>query len=186
MAAVDDKAHYYPGSEKMMIKLICDRGTHKLLGMQALGNGAVDKMTDIAVTAISMGGLPGGFAELRFCLRASLLHPPSHPFAVAVNTLLNKLSGKLESFTPAQYAAGEAEGYTVLDVAIQPVLKDAPYIQLNQVNGPLEGHPLDEKLLLVCSTGKRTYLLQNRLKHFGYTNTRILEGGVLFNTQLQG
>ena len=41
-------------------------------------------------------------------------------------------------------------------------------------------------LLLVCSTGKRTYLLQNRLKHFGYTNTRILEGGVLFNTQLQG
>ena len=109
-----------------------------------------------------------------------------HPFAVAVNVLLNKLYGKLESFTPAQYAAGEAEGYTMLDVSIQPAFQDVPYIQLNQVNGPLEGHPMDEKLLLVCSTGKRTYLLQNRLKRFGYTNTRILEGGVLFNTQLQG
>ena len=105
---------------------------------------------------------------------------------MAVNALLNKLSGKLESFTPAQYAAGEAEDYTMLDVSIQPAFQNVPHIQLNQVNGPLEGYPLDEKLLLVFSTGKRTYLLQNRLKHFGYTNTRILEGGVLFNTQLQG
>ena len=145
VAAVDDKAHYYPGSEKMMIKLICDRGTHKLLGMQALGNGAVDKMTDIAVTAISMGA---SLEDLQNCdfAYAPPFSTASIPSSVAVNALLNKLSGKLESFTPAQYAAGEAEGYTVLDVAIQPVLKDAPYIQLNQVNGPLEGHPLDEKL----------------------------------------
>ena len=185
VVAVDDKAHYYPGSEKMMMKLICDRGTHKLLGMQALGNGAVDKMTDIAVTAISMGAALEDLQNCDFAY-APPFSTAIHPFAVAVNALLNKLSGKLESFTPAQYAAGEAEGYTMLDVSIQPAFQDVPYIQLNQVNGPLEGHPLDEKLLLVCSTGKRTYLLQNRLKHFGYTNTRILEGGVLFNTQLQG
>ena len=184
VAAVDDKAHYYPGSEKMMIKLICDKGTHKLLGMQALGNGAVDKMTDIAVTAISMGAALEDLQNCDFAY-APPFSTAIHPFSVAVNALLNKLSGKLESFTPAQYAAGEAEGYTMLDVSIQPAFQDVPYIQLNQVNGPLEGHPLDEKLLLVCSTGKRTYLLQNRLKHFGYTNTRILEGGVLFNTQLQ-
>lgn len=104
---------------------------------------------------------------------------------MAVNALLNKLSGKLESFTPAQYAAGEAEDYTMLDVSIQPALSGVPYIKLEQVNGPLADYPLDQKLLLVCSTGKRTYLLQNRLKHFGYTNTRVLEGGVLFNTQLK-
>lgn len=168
-----------------MMKLICDRDTHKLLGMQTLGNGAVDKMTDIAVTAISMGA---ALEELQSCdfAYAPPFSTAIHPFAVAVNALLNKLSGKLESFTPAQYAAGEAEDYTMLDVSIQPAFQDVPHIQLNQVNGPLEGYPLDEKLLLVCSTGKRTYLLQNRLKHFGYTNTRILEGGVLFNTQLQG
>ena len=185
VVAADDKAHYYPGSEKMMMKLICDRDTHKLLGMQALGNWAVDKMTDIAVTAISMGA---ALEELQSCdfAYAPPFSPAIHPFAVAVNALLNKLSGKLESFTPAQYAAGEAEDYTMLDVSIQPAFQNVPHIQLNQVNGPLEGYPLDEKLLLVCSTGKRTYLLQNRLKHFGYTNTRILEGGVLFNTQLQG
>ena len=39
----------------------------------------------------------------------------------------------------------------------------------------------DEKLLLICNKGKRAYLLQNRMKFYGYTNTRVLEGGTLFN-----
>lgn len=184
VAAVDDKAHYYPGSEKMMIKLICDRASHRLLGLQVLGHGAVDKMTDIAVTAISMGATLEDLQNCDFAY-APPFSTAIHPFVVAVNALLNKLSGALETFTPVQYAAGEAEDYTMLDVSIQPALSGVPYIKLEQVNGPLADYPLDQKLLLVCSTGKRTYLLQNRLKHFGYTNTRVLEGGVLFNTQLK-
>lgn len=39
----------------------------------------------------------------------------------------------------------------------------------------------DEKLLLVCAKGKRAYMLQNRLKYFGYTNTLVLEGGTTLN-----
>ncbi|MDE5741276.1 MAG: 4Fe-4S binding protein, partial [Oscillospiraceae bacterium] len=50
------------------------------------------------------------------------------------------------------------------------------------VAGELAGIAKDEKLLLVCAKGKRRYFLQNRLKHFGYTNTRVLEGGGFFNT----
>ena len=185
VVAVDDKAHYYPGSEKAIIKLICQRSTHKLLGLQTLGNGAVDKFTDIAVTAISMGAT---LEDLQCCdfAYAPPFSTAIHPFAVAVNALLNKLSGALETFTPAQYAAGEAEGYKMVDVSIQPAIPDVPYINLTQVTGPMDGYPLDEKLLLVCSTGKRTYLLQNRLKHFGYTNTRVLEGGTVFNTAVLG
>ena len=39
-------------------------------------------------------------------------------------------------------------------------------------------------MLLVCSKGKRAYLVQNRLRPYGYANTRVLEGGTLFNTDL--
>ncbi|MFR0024712.1 MAG: 4Fe-4S dicluster domain-containing protein [Eisenbergiella sp.] len=39
----------------------------------------------------------------------------------------------------------------------------------------------EEKLLLVCAKGKRAYLLQNRLKYYGYTNTKVLEGSSFFN-----
>ena len=34
---------------------------------------------------------------------------------------------------------------------------------------------------MVCARGKRGYFLQTRLKAFGYTNTRVLEGGITFN-----
>ena len=50
----DDKAHYYSDASTFMTKLIADKATHKLLGIQVLGAGAVDKMVDIAVTGIAM------------------------------------------------------------------------------------------------------------------------------------
>ena len=54
-------------------------------------------------------------------------------------------------------------------------------MNLAAVDGPVEGLGLDDKLLLVCTKGKRGYFLQNRLKAFGYTNTRVLEGGAFVN-----
>lgn len=182
ITVAEDKAHYFPGSDMFLTKMICDRQTHRLLGLQVLGKGAVDKMTDIAVTAISMGAT---LEDLQYCDFAYT--PPFstaiHPFALTVNVLLNKLSGEFETFTPVQYAAGEAEGYRVVDCSIQPSLPDTPYIDLNTLDGPVDGLGKDEKLLLVCSKGKRAYLVQNRLKFFGYTDTRVLEGGALFSTE---
>lgn len=180
VTVTDDKAHYYPGAGMFLTKLLCDRKSHKLLGLQVAGSGAVDKMADIAVTAISLGAT---LEDLQCCDFAYT--PPFstaiHPFAVTVNVLLNKLSGALESVTPAAYAAGEAEDYRVVDCSIQPSLSGAPYIDLTTLDGPIESLAPDDKLLLVCSKGKRAYLVQNRLKFYGYRNTRVLEGGTLFN-----
>ena len=180
VTVAEDKAHYYPGSSWFLTKMLCDRATHKLLGLQVLGKGAVDKMTDIAVAAISMGA---SLEDLQ-CYDFAYTPPFStaiHPFAVTVNVLLNKLYGKLESFTPVQYASGETEGYRMADCSILPSIPDAPYLDLTKIDGPMEGFAPDEKLLLVCSKGKRAYLVQERLKFYGYTNTRVLEGGTIFN-----
>ena len=62
LAVTDDKAHYYPDSDSFATKMIADRGTHKLLGIQVVGAGAVDKMTDIAATSI-YGRPPGRLGE---------------------------------------------------------------------------------------------------------------------------
>lgn len=182
VAGVDDKAHYYPGSSKFLTKMVCDKTSHRLLGLQVVGSGSVDKMADIAVTAISLGAK---LEDLQHCDFAYT--PPFstaiHPFAVTVNALLNKLNGNLDSMTPVEYAAGAAEEYRVVDCSILPSIPGAPYLDLSQINGPVEGLSPDEKLLLVCSTGKRTYLAQNRLKFYGYHNTKVLEGGTLFTPE---
>ncbi len=83
--------------------------------------------------------------------------------------------------TPAEFIAGAAKGYTVLDAQPAPAIPNARWIDLSSVNGPIEGLEKDAPLLLVCAKGKRGYFLQNRLKAFGYTNTKVLEGGAFFN-----
>ena len=176
---VDDKAHYYPGAGSFIIKLTADRATRKLLGLQVLGKGAVDKVTDIAVTAISLGATVDQLASLDFAY-APPFSTAIHPFAHSINILINKLDGALDSITPAEYAAGAAEGWEVIDCAISPSLPEKRYLDLATIDGEVPGLGRDEKLLLVCTKGKRAYLTQNRLKFYGYTNTKVLEGGTTF------
>lgn len=180
LMVTDDKAHYYPDSAYFVIKLIGDRATNQLLGVQVLGPGAVDKIVDLGVLGISMGAKLEDYENLDLSY-APPFSTAIHPFVQAVYVLENKLDGILNSMTPAQYAAGEAEGYTVLDVNPQPSIRGARFVDLASVNGAIEGIGKDEKLLLVCARGKRAYFVQNRLKALGYTNTLVLEGATAFN-----
>lgn len=180
LVPTDDKAHYYPDSSFFITKLIADKNTHKLLGAQILGPGAVDKMTDIAVMGISMGAVLEDFENADFAY-APPFSTAIHPFVQAVYVLLNKIDGTLVSMTPAEYAAGKADKYRVIDAGLAPSIHGADYVDFTKVDGELPGIAKDEKLLLVCAKGKRAYFLQNRLKHFGYTNTVVLEGATFFN-----
>ena len=181
LTVVDDKAHYYPGASSFIIKLIADKSTRKILGAQVLGKGAVDKVMDIAVTGISMGMTVDQLSAMDFSY-APPFSTAIHPMAQTANVLLNKMDGALDSFTPAEYAAGAAESYTILDAAPASTIPGARHIDLTAVEGPLPDYPQDAKLLLVCTKGKRAYLLQNRLKFYGYTNTKVLEGGTFFTS----
>ena len=176
----DDKAHYYPGASTFVTKLIADRESHELLGIQVLGGGSVDKMVDIAVTGIAMGAKVEDFDTLDFAY-APPFSTAIHPFVQACYILENKLAGSYESMTPAEYLAGKAKGYQVIDVSPAPAIPGAKWVDLAKVTGPIEGLEKDAKLLLVCAKGKRGYFLQNRLKAYGYTNTRALEGGLFVN-----
>lgn len=177
----DDKAHYYPDSSTFVTKLIADKATGKLLGMQVLGSGAVDKMTDIAVVGISAGLKVGDFDTMDMAY-APPFSTAIHPFVQACYVLQNKMSGDFETFTPAEYLAGKAKDYRVIDVQPEAKIFGATWVNLGKVNGEIEGIGKAEKLLLVCTRGKRGYFLQNRLKYYGYTNTKVLEGGAFFNT----
>lgn len=180
ITVVDDKAHYFPGAGTFVIKMIADRDSLKLLGVQVIGAGAVDKVVDIAVTGIMLKGTLTDLADMDLAY-APPFSTAIHPFEHTLNVLMNKINGKFETFTPAEYAAGAAEGYKVVDACLAPSIEGAPYVELTTVEGPVDGLDPEEKILLVCNKGKRAYLLQNRLKFYGYKNTKVLEGGITFN-----
>lgn len=180
VGVVGDKAHYYPDASSFLVKMIADKETKKFLGIQCLGTGAVDKIIDIAVMALSMKASLNDMEDLDFAY-APPFSTAIHPIVHMTNILLNKINGALETFTPVEFQEGAAKEYAVLDVSLTKKIPNAEFVDLTSVNGELSNHKKEDKLLLVCTKGRRAYLLQNRLKYYGYTNTKVLEGGTTFN-----
>ncbi len=179
---VDDKPHYMADSSPLVIKVIADRRSLRLLGIQAVGSAAVDKVADSAVVGVSLGAKVSDYVSMDFSY-APPFSTAIHPLATACTVLMNKISGNLISFTPAEYASGAAEGYKLIDAHPAPTLvgTGAEWVDVTKPESVIGKYEKEEKLLLVCARGKRGYLLQNKLRAMGYENTRVLEGGAAFN-----
>lgn len=67
----------------------------------------------------------------------------------------------------------------MIDSHPAPSIAGAPWVDLTKLDSLT--YDKDAKLLLVCARGKRSYLLQNKLRSLGYENTRVLEAGATFN-----
>ena len=182
-AGVDDKAHFYPGRSKITIRVVADKKTRRLLGVQALGQDKVDKVIDVAVALISMGATIDDVDDMDFAYSPPF-SSPIHPFTAAVNALENKLDGKY--FGGALADMDEGADWIELDVGKTPVIPTLRHVAVEDINGPLEGVPTDANVKLICTTGKNAYLAENRLMRYGYTKLFSVEGGTVFNKSLGG
>jgi NADPH-dependent 2,4-dienoyl-CoA reductase/sulfur reductase-like enzyme len=85
-----DKARYFPGARDMTLKLVAESGSGRLLGAQAIGPGAVDKMIDIAATAL-LGDLKCRDLEYADFAYAPPFSPVLSPIIVAASSLSKRL-----------------------------------------------------------------------------------------------
>lgn len=182
LVPIDDKAHYYPDSKMIIIKLISDKDNKKVLGAQVFGEGNVDKHIDVISTAITFNATINDLQNLDLAYAppfSTAIHPVGH----AANVLLNKIDGDVKTLRYEEFLHNQ-ESYKLADVNKTPQLEGVTYIDLAQLNGKIDGFELDDKILLVCARGKRAYLAYNRMKHFGYKDVQVLEGGLALNKEL--
>lgn len=177
-ATMDDKVRFYPDADIFVIRLVADKKTHRLLGVQAAGRGAVDKIIDIGVTAIYHK------ATLESMQYMDLGYAPSfstavHPMTQAVNVLLNKIQGKLTGVAGRAFEQLPADTL-YLDVMKTATLRQFRSMPVKTIHGPVEGVEKDRMIALLCEKGKQGYLAQRKLMDYGYTHTAVLEGGVIF------
>ncbi|HUL13996.1 MAG TPA: flavoprotein oxidoreductase, partial [Methylococcaceae bacterium] len=85
-----DKARYFPGARELTLKLVAESNSGRLLGAQAIGPGAVDKMIDIAATAL-LGNLGCRDLENADLAYAPPFSPVLSPIIVAASILSKKL-----------------------------------------------------------------------------------------------
>ncbi len=182
LVPIDDKAHYYPDSKMIIIKLISDKDNKKVLGAQVFGEGNVDKHIDVISTAITFNATINDLQNLDLAYAppfSTAIHPVGH----AANVLLNKIDGDVKTLRYEEFLNNQ-ESYKLADVNKTPQLEGVTYIDLTQLNGKIDEFELDDKILLVCARGKRAYLAYNRMKHFGYKDVQVLEGGLALNKEL--
>jgi NADPH-dependent 2,4-dienoyl-CoA reductase/sulfur reductase-like enzyme/rhodanese-related sulfurtransferase len=180
-----DKPHFMPTAKLLLLKIIADSKTGKILGGQAAGPGAGDKRMDIIATAITGGLTLEQLSNLDLCY-APPYAPALDNVITAANILRNKRDGLLQGITAQELAAIGTPGkdFTFLDARspaeVQEVaLPGAVNIPLGAVRTRLE--ELDKNLPVVafCKISLRGYEAALILKKAGFKDVKVLDGGVV-------
>jgi NADPH-dependent 2,4-dienoyl-CoA reductase/sulfur reductase-like enzyme/rhodanese-related sulfurtransferase len=178
---VNDNHHagYYPGAKPMLLKLLWEPETGRVLGAQAAGFLGVDKRLDVIATAI-MGGLTiDDLAQLELAYA-----PPFGSAKDIVNlagfTACNARDGLL---TPVDAIAADS-AVQVVDVRPAPMVKAHPLKQVPSINIPLPMlrqrlGELDRNrpVVTVCAFGKTAYFAARILAQNGF-KVSTLTGGI--------
>jgi NADPH-dependent 2,4-dienoyl-CoA reductase/sulfur reductase-like enzyme/rhodanese-related sulfurtransferase/nitrogen-specific signal transduction histidine kinase len=171
-----DRAHFVPEVHSMVLKLVGDRRTRRLLGVQAFGTGGVDKRIDVAATALTAG------LRIEDLSRLSLAYAPPYSMAIDVliagaNVLRNKLDGQFRGITACQLRerlAG-AEPPLLLDVRLPSEfgvlrLQNSLHVPLAVLRSRIADLPRDRSIVLVCKVGLRSYEASLILKARGFAD----------------
>ena len=182
-----DRPSYYPGSRDMILKLIADRKTGRVLGGQATRWGEVVKRVDVLATAVTMGCTLDSLANLDLGY-APPYNGPIDLLEQAAAVIENKLDGMAEGLTPAKLKTelDSKEELVLLDVRSQrewdawrlddPRARLVPQNALLQRLGEL---PRDRRIITFCRGGARAYQAAIALKSAGFEGVRFTEGSML-------
>ena len=184
-----DRAHFYPEMQLMILKLIADRKTKKVLGIEALGpqGDAVKSRVDSVAVLLQK--------EITLSEITNLEVAYAPPFASAIdiinnagNSLENIIDGYQIPVDVMDFLESFKQGHArVLDVR-SPVQAGAfvekygnRWINIDQgeLRSRLAEIPTDEPLFLVCGSGPRSYEAQIVLRSEGINaHTQNIQGGI--------
>lgn len=181
-----DRTHYHPDHGLVLMKLITEAGSGRILGAQALGAGDAVKRIDVVATAISMGATVEQLAEVDL----GYAPPFSTPIDLATHTaniVRNKVAGLAKTITVDEVKAKMDRGddMVLLDVRTEPQfkmrhLKDdrVKLVVLGDLREKLDEVPRDKEIIAICALGTRSYEALRTLMGAGFTNVKYMEGGL--------
>ncbi len=172
-------AGYYPGVERVSLKVLIDPTSGKLLGAQGIGRDGVDKRIDVIATAIYAG------LTIDDLMNLELAYAPAFGSAKdAINQAgyvgNNVLVGKTPNIQWYDLEQAQANGAIVVDVRTEseyqsgniPNARLIPVDTLRQHIHGLEG----KDVIVHCAVGQRGHTATQILRSHGI-NVRNLDGG---------
>jgi NADPH-dependent 2,4-dienoyl-CoA reductase/sulfur reductase-like enzyme/rhodanese-related sulfurtransferase len=179
-----DREHFMPDARQVLLKLIVEKPSRRLLGAQGTGPGDVDKRITAAAVAITAGMTVDEIAELDLCY-APPYSPAMDNLIAAANVARNKLDGQLEGIKPAAVyrMVREKQDFVLLDVRSPQEherlsLPSALSVPLGTLRERLSALPKDKEIVTFSHISLRGYEASLILRAAGFTRVRVMEGGV--------
>jgi len=187
VTASTDKPHFMD-AKLLVMKLVADADTGRILGLQCVGPGDVSKRVAEAAMAIL------GKLTISDLANADLPYAP--PFSPAIDNLIatahvleNKILGRMKGISALELkkkldagddmflldARGRPE-YEVMRLGIGEQL-----IPLGALRAKVHDLPTDKnkEIICYCKISLRGYEAASYLEAQGYTNVKVLEGGIM-------
>jgi NADPH-dependent 2,4-dienoyl-CoA reductase/sulfur reductase-like enzyme/rhodanese-related sulfurtransferase len=179
-----DRPHYMPTAKALIIKLVVDTRTRKLLGAQAVGPGDGDKRMDVAAMAITAGMTVDQLSKVDLCY-APPYSPALDNIITAANVARNKLDGQVVGITPMEVKAllDAKEDFVLLDVRSpaehqQENLGGSTLIPLGALRARLGELPKEKEIVAFCKVSLRGYEAAKILQGAGFKRVRVMDGGM--------
>ncbi len=181
-----EHADYYPGARDIIVKLVAEKSTGKLLGGQVVGTGDTAKRIDVLATALTFGATVEDLANIDLAYAPpynSALDPLHH----AANVIRNKQSGFARTLTPAEVKNKLEKGdrFVLLDVrsplewTVQRIeAEQVRLIPLTELRRRLGELFRDEEIVIYCRTSVRAYQAQRILDGAGFKNVKFMDGSL--------
>ena len=180
-----DRAHFMPNADMIILKIIYDTETARLLGIQAVGPGEAAKRVDVAVCAMT-GGM-----DLDAVSKLDLCYAPSYSEALdnlhtACNVARNKLAGHMEGIRPQEVRRRlkAGEDMLLLDVRShrefdQARIEGAQHIPLGALRGRLNELPRNKDIVTFSRVSLSGYEAAVILQAHGFKNVKVMDGGII-------
>lgn len=175
-------ATYYPGAQNMMMKVLYERGTNRIIGAQVFGTQGVDKHIDVLACAMSQGATAADLMDLELSY-APPYSSAKDPVNFAGFVIENITSGKVKS---AHWDVVDhlPEGAVLLDVRTprefaQDHADGAVCIPVDELRDRLGELDPKNPLYVYCEVGIRSYVACRILMQHGF-DCVFLEGGYAY------
>jgi len=174
-------AGYYPGAERMDLKLLVDPDTDAILGAQGVGASGVDKRIDVIATAMR-GELTAsdlGDLELAYAPQFGSAKDPVNMLGLIADNLA---AGKAETIQWHEVEERVSAGATLVDVrtdaeVARGAIPGSLHISLDELRVRHQELPAGP-LVVYCAAGQRGHTAARMLTQHGHDAVN-LDGGYL-------
>jgi NADPH-dependent 2,4-dienoyl-CoA reductase/sulfur reductase-like enzyme/rhodanese-related sulfurtransferase len=193
LTSPSDRAHFFPDQAVVILQLVFDRRSRRVLGLQAFGmmNDSISARVDAAAALIAQGGTIEDFGLVE------MAYAP--PFSSAIDSI-NAAAYVAENLCDHRLRRVDLDRFLAWmeDMTIEPnwavldlrhPLEAAAYVdkygpdkwfglEYGQVRARYNELPTGKTWIILCNAGTRSYEVQVFLDHLGKFDSMVLCGGL--------